>query len=275
MRSYKGLNESLLEVELIVAAASTSLSEGKTGLTTANAMTRAGLVLLCGYFEGFIREIVEEYIDILNDRKVSLNDFSEPLFCSVIDGFSEEFRRNSLENFDTLKAIITNNNPAKLNAKALSKTGGNPTVDTVESIFAGLGFKNVIDKITINHYPDLATTFTTESQVDAKFRTSIKSVLEVSSIENHEGLLNDVIALIDQKWQPRKKRRKVGYVTEIEELLKKRNRIAHGEGRQQITPEELTNHKNIVLKLADGLHELAIEAIKITAPEDLQLNFRF
>ncbi|WP_419144635.1 MAE_28990/MAE_18760 family HEPN-like nuclease [Burkholderia cenocepacia] len=47
----------------------------------------------------------------------------------------------------------------------------------------------------------------------------------------------------------------MGYVNEIEQLLKKRNRIAHGEGSEQITPIELTDFKKCVMKLASGLHD--------------------
>lgn len=32
-------------------------------ITAINALTRSGLVLLCGYFEGFIREMCKEFVE--------------------------------------------------------------------------------------------------------------------------------------------------------------------------------------------------------------------
>nr|WP_281246513.1 MAE_28990/MAE_18760 family HEPN-like nuclease [Pseudomonas jinjuensis] len=259
MDCYSTLQDSLSEVRLIVAAAREALEEGAEGRVKCNAMTRAGLVLLCGYFEGFIRDLVEEYVDALNDEGVSVSSLPDSLFCAVLEGQVSSYRGNSLTDFISLKGAITNSGAVKLNSKVLSKTGGNPSVDNVESIFSGIGIDAIIDRLSIADY-SVDSTYVLESQVDAKFKRAIEAALA-----DVEGAAVDpvsrIVGIIEGKWQPRKKRRKVGYVSEIEELLKKRNRIAHGEGREQVTPDDLQGHCEMVAKLSSGLHDAVFQEL--------------
>ncbi|HFK2006788.1 TPA: MAE_28990/MAE_18760 family HEPN-like nuclease [Pseudomonas aeruginosa] len=256
MDCYTALQESLSEVGLIVGAAREALQEGGEGRVKCNAMTRAGLVLLCGYFEGFIRDLVEEYVEALNDEGVSVGKLPDSLFCSVLEGGVASYRGNSLASLNGLKETIVNGGTVKLNSKLLSKTGGNPSVDNVESIFSGIGIDSVIDRLSILDY-SVDSTYVLESQVDAKFRRAIEAAIAGETVDDS---VSRVVQIIEGKWQPRKKRRKVGYVSEIEELLKKRNRIAHGEGREQITPDDLEGHCNMVSKLSTGLHDAVSQA---------------
>lgn len=256
MDCYTALQESLSEVGLIVEAAREALEEGGDGRVKCNAMTRAGLVLLCGYFEGFIRDLVEEYVDALNDEGVGVGRLPESLFCAVLEGGIASYRGSSSSSLLRLRESIVSGGAVRLNSKQLSKTGGNPSVDNVESIFSGIGIDAVIDKLSILDY-SVESTYFFESQVDTRFRRSIEAAI---GGEASDDSVSRVVQVIEGRWQPRKKRRKVGYVGEIEELLKKRNRIAHGEGREQITPDELEGHCNMIARLSAGLHDAVNQA---------------
>ncbi|MFG9476933.1 MAE_28990/MAE_18760 family HEPN-like nuclease [Pseudomonas aeruginosa] len=256
MECYTALQESLSEVGLIVDAAREALAEGSSGRVKCNAMTRAGLVLLCGYFEGFVRDLVEEYIEALNDEGVSVNKLPDSLFCSFLESGISGYRGDQVSGFNGLRELIVNDGVVRLNSKQLSKTGGNPSVDNVESIFSGIGIDSIIDRLSILDY-SVDSTYVLESQVNAKLRRDLEAAI---TGETAGESVERVIRVIEGKWQARKKRRKVGYVSEIEELLKRRNRIAHGEGREQITPDELSEHCNMVSKLATGLHNAVAQA---------------
>lgn len=74
MQCTESLKESLFDVILIAAGAENELLlKTKEGRLKGNAMTRAGIVLLCGYFEGYIRDIVTEFAHTVNDERVDIN----------------------------------------------------------------------------------------------------------------------------------------------------------------------------------------------------------
>ena len=65
-----------------------------------------------------------------------------------------------------------------------------------------------------------------------------------------------IISLIEVKWSPKTTRREVGYVATIQELLKTRNRIAHGESNVIVTDVELSDFICNIRQLAKGIDEL-------------------
>lgn len=253
---YKILIKNLEDIELIAKAADTAFEQGGvTGRTQGNAMTRAALVLLCGYLEGFVRDIAEEYIDILNDKKVHLEKFPEQMFCSIVEDMATNLRKSNQNSIGKFKAAMQPEANIQLNKKLFSKTGGNPSVDTIETLFDGLGLPNIIDKLSINDYL-IETTFINESQITQKMREDIETTILKRIKDQSTETAEEIIQLIELRWHPKQKRRKVGYVNEIEQLLKKRNRIAHGEGSEQITPSDLRGFLASIEKLASGLHTM-------------------
>lgn len=54
------------EINLLATMAEKN-SEPGGNIMAMNALTRSGLVLLCGYFEGFLREMCKEFVEELND----------------------------------------------------------------------------------------------------------------------------------------------------------------------------------------------------------------
>ncbi|EOV0934262.1 TPA: MAE_28990/MAE_18760 family HEPN-like nuclease [Pseudomonas aeruginosa] len=264
MDCYTNFRESITEVLLIAASAEDSLADrSPQGRLQGNAMARAGLVLLCGYLEGYIKDIVEEFIESLNDEKVGVNELPPYLFCSIIEPLAASHKKSPgstiLEDF---RSSVINNQAQKLDSKRLSKTGGNPTVDTIESIFLNIGIPQIIDKLSISDY-GVTSTYTQENQAD-HLRSEIEEALKESTGTESAVVLESILSVINKKWTPTTKRRKVGYVSGIEELLKRRNRIAHGENKDQVTPAELfdaiamvdslTNSINVLVdSLLDGL----------------------
>lgn len=256
-------NDFVTNIEDITALCESAIfsleANTSTSRTSANAMMRSGWVLLCGYFEGFVRDLLEESIEAINDAKVDINLIPHQLFCNFLEDLPIKYQKNGDDCFISFKNAVKNNGEVSLNAKQLSKTGGNPSVEIVEGLFSGLGLISVIDILSIQDY-GLDSTFSVESQVES-LRTNITALLHNSTVQNSESLAGEILSVINNKWAPKKKRRNVGYVALIQELLKIRNRIAHGEGRDPITPKELNDYKQGIEKLCTGLHKLAVDSL--------------
>ncbi len=84
-------------------------------------MTRAGLVLLCGYFEGFIRDIVEEYVEYVNEEKLSLDVLPDQTFCTVVENWTENFRAEQNIKVSEFKAVVRDGVNRPLNKKLFFK----------------------------------------------------------------------------------------------------------------------------------------------------------
>lgn len=261
------LKDSLHDVLLLAAGAESELllmtSEGRQ---KGNAMTRAGLVLLCGYFEGYVRDLVSEFIDTINDEKVDINLLPNELFVTALEHLT------SISNFEKkipasakLKESLLNSKNYKLDQKKISNTGGNPTVDTIETIFSRLGIKCAIDKLTIADF-GVTSTYTLESQSE-QLRTKISDEISRGGTEINPTLIDQILSVIDSKWAPSRKRRKVGYVHAIEELLRIRNLIAHGEGREPVPPTELLTHIENVEGIAKGLDRMVTDLLNELCPD--------
>lgn len=216
---------------------------------TANAMTKAALVLLSGYFEGYLKKLIEEFVESLNDLELPLKNTGDHLLLSVLQHSITENRDKSLPKVLTIKDCIAADSHFPLAQEAIGGTKGNPTVDTVETVFQRLGISAIIDKLSIRDY-ELDSTYTTVSQ-SQQLHNSIELAVggDVASYQK-------IVDLIDSKWAPKKQRRGVGYVGRIQELLKKRNRIAHGENwGEQVTPTELLEFNRDILRLCVGIDE--------------------
>ncbi len=251
----------LREIEILAEAARRALGlMTPDGRIEGNAITRSGLVLLCGYLEGFIRELLEEAVDELNESSLNIVKLPSALLYNVVEDQTESFRKTRRADSFKVVPICRNEIPPKFNKNKLSKTGGNPTVDTIEALFESFGVSDVIEILSIRDYT-LTSTYITESQVSPNMRTQLLDLIEMKIGEQAPTAVEEIVAVIEQKWAARKKRRAVGYVNEINELLKRRNRIAHGESPEPVTPDELVLAKKMVEKLTTGLHDMIEEKI--------------
>lgn len=251
MDSLQNFRIGLADIRALAQAAENSLRRESDNLNRdlGNATTRAALVLLTGYFEGFIRDLSGDFVDNVLDKEIKISKIPNNLFSSWI---LDRIQSQPLAAYE-IKQLILEDKCADLNKRKISKTGGNPTVDTIESIFSVLGIDSIIDRLSKLDY-SIETTFIEESQISPSMRTELVAALSRNAGQETTNSLSEIFSIIDKKWKPKKKRRKVGYVHEIEELLRKRNNIAHGEERMQITVEELNETADCLEKLAEGLH---------------------
>lgn len=242
------LANTLLSGDEIISI-SGEMSETGNRRTTANAMTKAALVLLSGYFEGYLKKIIEEFVGELNDIRFTLNSAGDELFLSMLQHSITDNRSKSIPKVITLKNCISANEHFPLKQDAIGGTKGNPTVDTVEAMFQRLGIPEIIDKLSLRDY-SLDSTYSTISQ-SQQLHQSIEL-----AVGGDVAAYQKTVEIIDGKWSPKRQRRDVGYVGRIQELLKKRNRIAHGENwEEQVTPAELLDFNRDILRLCVGIDE--------------------
>ncbi|MEC5342875.1 MAE_28990/MAE_18760 family HEPN-like nuclease [Brenneria populi] len=213
----------------------------------ANAITRSGLVLLCGYFEGFVREMCKEFVETINDSSIAAKDLPLITLSEHSVYCLEKFKKKNVNKFDELINGLASGKSVSLDSEKLSATNANPTVDTIERIFEAFDMPNILDVITMEDY-----SFSSMYNYDSQLTEKIKSTVKVAVGEDSSKELS-ILEEIERKWAPKKKRRRVGYLNEIDELLKKRNRIAHGEGFEVVTYNELYNTTNIIIRLCNSL----------------------
>ena len=231
-------------------------------------MTRSGLVLLCGYFEGYLRDLMEEFFEAINDGEIRISILPAGIFSHLMEITQQAYVQNKTQFFEELKTKLQQDQHHKINHVKFSKTNSNPSVDVVETMFSNIGIEQVIEHLSIADF-GLDSTFITEPQSDM-IKDKIEAKLNSSSSDS--ALLNDLLKIIDEKWLPKSKRRKVGYVSAIEELLKKRNRIAHGEGRELITPSDLKLHNSQIADLSTGLHRLVSQKLETLLTPPIQAD---
>lgn len=228
------------------------LNDSSPRRAAANTMTKAALVLLSGYFEGFLKKLIEEFVGELNDLKLPLNKAGDDLLLSVIQHSIGDNRSKTIPKMLHLKGCILQDAHYPFLQDAIGKTKGNPSVDMVEGLFQNLGIPEIIDKLSARDYA-LDSTYTTVSQSQ-----QLNKLIE-SAVDGNLAFHQKITEIIDGKWAPKKQRRDVGYVGIIQELLKKRNRIAHGENwEEQVTPTELLDFNKDILRLCSGIAEYLI-----------------
>lgn len=244
--TYKPLFEQVKNA----AQFSESEMQNKNGnKTLANTITKASVVLLCGYFEGYLREMFSEFVNKINDSKINVSLIPDAMISELLTtyvGKKDKFRISEVIN------SLYSNSEYEINSKPFSETDANPTVDVIDRLFSNIGVEKVLDYVTLKDYSYLGTMYTQESQIDNSLRQKINR--ELGGIKTDE-----IISLIEGKWSPKKKRRRIGYIGFIDNLLKHRNCIAHGERIDDISPNDLIGWVQQVESLTDSLVTLLEE----------------
>ncbi|MBV4507061.1 hypothetical protein HU751_019715 [Pseudomonas sp. BW13M1] len=231
------------------------MAEAPCRRSTANTMTKAALVLLTGYFEGFLKKLIEEFVGELNDLELPLNLAGDELLLSVLQHSIGVDRAKTMPKAMELKSCIAGDGHYPLMLETAGKTGGNPSVDNVESLFLRLGIPEIIDKLSVRDF-SLDNTYVTVSH-SQQLQRHIEAALGGDLASSQK-----IFEIIDNKWTPKKQRRDVGYVGVIQELLKKRNKIAHGENwGEQVTPAELSGFCDQIIKLCSGIAEFLYDEL--------------
>lgn len=225
-----------------------------------NAMTRSGLVLLSGYFEGFIREMSKEFVEEINDACLIPSSLPLKMLSEHTVTCAEKIKQNKMQPFNELIIQVQSSSPIIIDSTKLSATNANPTVDTIERIFSNFDLPLILDELSITDY-SLDSMYNNESQINDSTRALILNIVD--------GDLNkkdEILGLIEAKWSPKKKRRRIGYLGVIDEVFKKRNRIAHGEECDEVTPQELWDAADSMEKLCAGLvNKLKIKLFELSS----------
>ena len=265
MEALIKFEEAIKEVELLLqetknafdhADSSKTPSEKASYLFKANTFSRSGIVLLCGHFEGFLKELLQEFLSKINDAKIKPELLPYSLLEEVLKIMikrcdSGEDHRQKLRNLMSGKFSIEINEKMQ---EEFSSTGGNPTVDTIEKMLNRIGVKDVVEQLSVRDFGE--TTHAKNSQIDNTLKSQIRQIIYNQSFDNINMIERDIIDILEDKWRPRSKRREVGYVRTIQQLLAKRNEIAHGNSDLKLTKEEFCGFIEEIHRLASGINEL-------------------
>lgn len=241
MRSWNTFEKNISALRATVDAAEVILYDDKfvDNLNVCNIMCQSARVMLCGYFEGFIRDLAKEYIQELNRSKINFEDLNHGIINNILN---EKLRKyESLASGDFNDIFLGIKNCLHINIDKYIKTDSNPSVDTIERIFENLGFNKIIEEACLNDHG--ITTYICESNFDQHLERAVESSLSMLTTDINK-LKQELKVLIDKKWTPKTKRRPVSYVNVIQELLKSRNGIAHGDESidSPTTPNDLRDN---------------------------------
>ncbi len=267
MEAFIKFEEALKEVELLLeetenafylAEDSPTPNEKERHLFKANTFSRSGIVLLCGHFEGFLKELLKEFLNQINSANIQPQFLPDALLGDIIRIMLD--RCSSSENHrQKLKNLISGNSCIEIDEKMqqeFSKTGGNPKVDTIEKILARIGISDVIETLSVRDFN--LTTHTQISQIDNNLKSSLRQIFSSRSFDNLtiSEVELEIVRVLEDKWRSRSKRRTVAYVRTIEQLLTQRNEIAHGNSDRKLTKQEFEDSIREIRQLASGINEL-------------------
>ena len=268
MEAFVKFEEALKEVELLLQETGNAFysaennsqtpNEKERHLFKANTFSRSGIVLLCGHFEGFLKELLKEFLNQINSANIQPQFLPDSLLGDIIRIMLD--RCSSSENYrQKLKNLLSGNACIEIDEKMqqeFSKTGGNPKVDTIEKILARIGISDVIETLSVRDFN--LTTHTQISQIDNNLNSSLRQIFSSRSFDNLtiSEVELEIVRVLEDKWRSRSKRRTVAYVRTIEQLLTQRNEIAHGNSDRKLTEQEFESSIREIRQLASGINEL-------------------
>lgn len=251
LRSWNIFEKNINALRTTVDAAEIILynNDFSNNLSVCNIMCQSARVMLCGYFEGFIRDLAKEYIHELNRTQVKFEELNHGIINNILKEKSRKYDSLPDGNFDDVISCIKDCSHINFNIDKYIKTESNPSVDNIERIFENLGFSKIIEEACLHDYG--LTTYICESNFDLNMEKSVDRNLSMLTTDISK-LKHELKMLIDKKWTPKTRRRPVAYVYVIQELLKSRNGIAHGDESvdSPTTPKELRDNIRDIERLS-------------------------
>ena len=185
MEAFVKFEEALKEVELLLeetenafylAENSQTPNKKERHLFKANTFSRSGIVLLCGHFEGFLKELLKEFSSQINSASIHPQLLPDSLLGDIIRIMlnrcdSSEKHRQKLKN------LMSGNSCIEIDEKMqqeFSKTWGNPTVDIIEKMLNRIGVSDVIETLSVRDFS--LTTHTQISQIDNNLKSSLRQI---------------------------------------------------------------------------------------------------
>lgn len=226
-------------------------------------LCKASIVLLSSHLEGFLQDLLEEFIEEVNQLSMGFKNL--PLEFFVQHNFPKGHLHNN--NFDTLvnllnetRALEKINSAIKLNKKNFSITDSNPTPDTINKLFKAIGEENILDTLNEEILGIPVKIVPIPFLRDDEKKELIRDIGYPNIIE----MLDDY--LTQKRHGSGRKDRDVGFYNIVNRLLNFRNNIAHGNTGIRISTVDLIELKDLITKLAKALTEKAEQKISSLGP---------
>lgn len=251
MDSYRRFQDRMLEIETLISLVPNRPLSSNMGKL--NALTRAALVLLCSHLEGFLQDLLKEFADELQGKRIKFHDL--PLEVYIQNAFPEgklpqQGNAGLIKTFTKFRDHSLTNEVIKIEKKRFGDTESNPKAEVINKLFRVIGEEEILDQLNEEYLriPVIAerTPFLRE---DEKY--------DLLSILNDQVLVQKLDRyLTEKRIAPTKKHargRKLGFYLTLDELLDNRNQIAHGNYEKKISKATLVRLKGEVSVLAYAL----------------------
>lgn len=150
--------DSLAVIDKVVTALSTPEALRPSQLPVTNAIGCSTIVLLSGYFESYLKDIVQEYIKEINGLNKPISSIPYEMQSRHYSGGAEALiwaskRDKNLQTTSISQDLsrrlgsLHNNTGYELAWEAFANTKSNPGTETVRSILTGLEIKKTWDEI--------------------------------------------------------------------------------------------------------------------------------
>ncbi|AHV99667.1 MAE_28990/MAE_18760 family HEPN-like nuclease [Paenibacillus sabinae] len=260
MTSFKQFEERMTEIDCLIELLPPKPTS--ENVNKINSLCRAAAVLLCSHLEGFLQDLMEEFVEEINQLSVGFKKLPLELYLQNTLPKGQITNNNFdsvLKLIEEIRTLENSNIPIRLIKKNFSKTDSNPTPDVINKLFRVLGEVDVLDKLNEEvlqiQNVEVKTPFITDDE-----KAAITKVIGSQSIVEY---INDF--LTNKRNASGKKDRNVGFYNKINTLLDCRNNIAHGNKGYQISDVKLIELKDDINMLVKALAEKAearIEQIK-------------
>ena len=253
MNSYGKFQNRMEEVQCIIDLIPEKPKSDN--ISTIDALTRASIVLLSSHLEGFLQDIMEEFIEGLNELEISFSKLPVELYVQneFPKGKFYDNRKEMIKFIENVKLLQKIDPEISLNKNNFNKTESNPTSDIINKLFNIIGVENVIDELNIK----------IKKLSDKKKYKNFFTDDEKKELEEQYGCIIDGIDkyIVKKRNMVNKKSRAIGFYNTINRLLDYRNNIAHGNFNMRISIQELIEIKDEIEELVRGLSDIADEKL--------------
>lgn len=259
MNSFTDFNKRMKEIDYLISLIPPIIPTSEN-VEKINTLCRASIVLLSSHLEGFLQDLMEEFIDEVNQLEIGFSSLPVELYLQNTFPKGQVTQNNfdSLTNIvNEIKILEKNNVNISLDKSKFAKTDSNPTPDVINKLFKILGIESVLDILN----QEIKNLHTEETYKD--FFTDSEKV-ELNSLLGAPMLINRIEKYIVEKRNLKnQKKRNVGFYNTINQLLNFRNNIAHGNAGISISMQDLILLRDDIACLVESLSIKADERINV------------
>lgn len=257
MYSFNDFKKRMKEIDYLIELIPPILPTSENVEQT-NTLCRASIVLLSSHLEGFLQDLMEEFIDEVNQLEIGFKNLPVELYMQNCfpKGLITQNNFDALTKiFNEIKLLERKNIKMTLDKSKFAKTDGNPTSDVINRLFKILGIESVLD-ILNKEIKGLDTEESYKEFFTDKERKELNLAIGAPTI------INEIEKYIVKKRNLKNiKKRNVGFYNTINQLLNFRNNIAHGNACISTSTQDLVLLKDEVFCLVESLSIKADERI--------------